>query len=55
MAGPLLTYARVGTDTRWQFFQRFSFAGGVIRAGRKPGATFHPFPLFLSSARRNPR
>ena len=45
-AYPVLTYRRYGTEWRWQFFQVFSFAGG-LHEDEKDARRFTLFPLYF--------
>lgn len=50
---PLLTYDRIGSEWRWQFFQLFSWAGGQT-GEEEQRRRFTVFPLFFYQAADSP-
>ena len=52
-AYPLLTYDRFGQEYRWQFFQFFSFAGGLLPVDTD-NHRFTLFPLYFQQRSTNP-
>jgi hypothetical protein len=53
-AYPLLTYDRFGKEYRWQFFQLFSFAGGV-NPDDSSTRRFTLFPIYFQQRSTDPR
>jgi hypothetical protein len=50
---PILTYRRYGTESRWQFIQLFSFAGGDNQA-QQESRRFTVFPFYFQQRSAEP-